>query len=79
MLFFCPKLNGSGEIYLEGTWQLNVLKIDESKASARSPLRLFVLVKLIWLPACASHHDCQTNQINVDSHMKEHGDWLDAH
>ena len=40
----------------------NVLKIRESKVLARSPVRLFVLAKLKWLPARSPQHDCHLNE-----------------
>jgi hypothetical protein len=39
-----------------GYGTLNVLKISESRVSARSPIRLFVLIILIWLPANSPQH-----------------------
>ena len=42
---------------------LNLLKINEFEVSARSPVRLLILVKLVWLPAHSPQHDCHMNEI----------------
>jgi hypothetical protein len=42
---------------------LNVLKVNQSNVPARRAVRLFVVTKLIWLPARSPQIDCQLNEI----------------
>ena len=55
---------------------LKMLKINELKISAQSPIRLFILVKLIWASCALPAERLQLERHYVVSRIKGHGDWL---